>query len=52
MMGKNVEITKSKLREKAQERLILSIIENASNSAKSAYYFSQWIAIHQGNDFY
>jgi hypothetical protein len=51
-VGKNVEITNKKRREKRNEQLILSVIENASNAVRSAYCFSQWITIHQGNDSY
>jgi hypothetical protein len=51
-MGKNMEITKRKRHEKTDEKLILSIIENASNSVRNAYCISQWITIHQGNDSY
>jgi hypothetical protein len=51
-MGKNMQTTRRKRQEKTDEELILSIIENASNSVRNAYCISQWMTIHQGNDSY
>jgi hypothetical protein len=51
-MGKNMETTEIRPPEKTDEELIMSIIENASNSVRNAYNISQWITIQQGNDSY
>jgi hypothetical protein len=52
LMGKNMETTEIRPPEKTDEELIMSIIENASNSVRNAYNISQWITIQQGNDSY
>lgn len=43
---------KWKRRKKTDEQMNLSVIERANSAVKSAYYYSQWITIHQGNDSY
>gem|GEM_PF-3603778 len=47
-----MELAKWKRAKKQGEQLNLSIIENANNNIKDAYYACQWVTIHQGNDSY
>jgi hypothetical protein len=48
---KIVKWNKSKEFKKDQE-LTLKVIENANEAVKNAFSFSNWMIIHQGNDYY